>query len=388
MILPNYESGSIVNLISSILKYYNVKQTKNFMYNYEPLPNFDLPEHRRLVLIAIDGLGLNFLEQLGKHTQFYKHTKTHLTSVFPSTTSAALTSLITGQAPLQHGLTGWFMYFKELATASLPLPFSPRFTDKSFDSFDIDINSVFNFETIFHQIDKPMLIVCPEQTIDSAFSNYCFHDKEKRGYKEIKDCFDIIKTQLSSHPETEMIYSYIPHFDETAHKFGINSAEAVDVLNHIDELFSDLINFNRDKETLFIVTADHGLIDTGSDRILKISDYPSIQECLILPLCGEPRVPYCYIRPSKIDQFHHAVSDHLGSFCDRYSLNEVLNRPLYGLGKRNPKLSDRIGDEILIMKENYILTDSILNEKTKDFIGYHGGLTKDEMLVPLISYLA
>ncbi|MCK9330439.1 MAG: alkaline phosphatase family protein [Candidatus Cloacimonetes bacterium] len=388
MILPNYESGSIVNLISSILKYYNAQKTQSWHYDYQPLSNYTLPEHRRLVLIAIDGLGLNFLENLGKHTQLYKHTKTQLTSVFPSTTAAALTSLITGQAPLQHGLTGWFMYFKELGTASLPLPFSPRFTDKSFDSFDININDVFNFDTIFKQINKSMLIVSPEQTINSAFSYYCFNDKEKKGYTNIDDCFNIMKNQLSSHPETEIIYSYIPHFDEVAHHYGINSAQAVDMLNYIDNLYSELINTDGDNETLFIITADHGLIDTTPDKILRIADYPAIQECLILPLCGEPRVPYCYIRPSKKEQFEHAVNDHLSPFCDRYTLNDVLSRPLYGLGKRNPKLADRIGDEILIMKENYILTDNILNEKNKDFIGFHGGLTKDEMLVPLISYLS
>lgn len=387
MILPNYESNSIVNLISSILDYYKVKNEGIWNYSYPPLADFKLPSHRKLVFLVIDGLGLNFLENHGKHTELYKYTKTQLTSVFPSTTSAALTSLMTGQAPLQHGLTGWFMYFKELATASVPLPFMPRFAETPFDQNGIDIDKILNFDTIFNKIDKSMVIISPEQNIDSAFSQYCFKDKKRIGYENLSQCFSLISDNIINKNETEMIYAYIPHFDENAHKCGINSSESIDILNLLDNQFSELLEKAKNTETLFIVTADHGLIDTSPDRILKISDYPAIQECLILPLCGEPRVPYCYIRPSKKEQFDIAVADHLGAYCDRYNLSDVLNRPLYGLGKRNPKIFDRIGDEILIMKENYILTDNILNEKSKDFIGYHGGLTKDEMLVPLIWHL-
>jgi predicted AlkP superfamily pyrophosphatase or phosphodiesterase len=93
MIYPNYESGSIVNLVSIILDHYGVKGL------YKPLKDIVLPKHKRLVFLVIDGMGLSFLEKHGKESFIYNSMKRHLTSVFPSTTSAALTALIKGVAP-------------------------------------------------------------------------------------------------------------------------------------------------------------------------------------------------------------------------------------------------------------------------------------------------
>jgi predicted AlkP superfamily pyrophosphatase or phosphodiesterase len=179
MVYPNYQSGSIVNLVSSILSYYHIES------DYAPLPNFVLPKHKRLVFMVIDGMGLDFLERHGKDSLFYKLMKQHLTSVFPSTTSAALTSLMTGVAPLQHALTGWFIYFKELATAGITLPFVPRFVGKSLDKLDVKIEDIFNFETIFKKIKNNMISFSPQETINSAFSEYCFGGKPKNGFKTV-----------------------------------------------------------------------------------------------------------------------------------------------------------------------------------------------------------
>jgi predicted AlkP superfamily pyrophosphatase or phosphodiesterase len=307
-----------------------------------------------------------------------------MTSVFPSTTSAALSSLMTGVAPLQHAMTGWFMYFKELATAGVALPFQARFTETSLDNLGVNIEDILNFETAFKKVNKSMTLITPGLSMNSAYSNYCYANKPKQGYETLPECFNLIKTQVLGSHESELVYVYIPQFDHNAHNFGINSGESVALFKQIDDLFTDLLNETKDTETLYIVTADHGLIDTSEDKKLYLSDFPDVQECLILPLLGEPRVPYCYVRPSLEKQFISAVDSQLGEFCDRYSAAEVMNMSLYGLGEVNPKFFGRIGDHILFMKENYVLLDKVYCEQHKPFIGFHGGLTKEEMLVPLI----
>ena len=52
--------------------------------------------------------------------------------------------------------------------------------------------------------------------------------------------------------------------------------------------------------------------------------------------------------------------------------------------KPNPKLKDRIGDYVLIMKEGHIIKDSLMGRKESYHIGNHGGVSKEEMFVPLI----
>ena len=377
MIKPNYESGNIVNLVNSILKYYNIKG------DYPPLSDFDLPKHKQLVFMVIDGMGLDFLEKHGADSFLYKHLKMELTSVFPSTTSAALTTLMTGTAPQMHGLTGWYMYFRELATAGVTLPFSPRFIKKSFSNFEIDINEIFDFETIFQKIDKSMMLINPQVTIDSPFSNYCYAGKPKKGYTEVDECFSLVKEELEK--KTEMIYVYIPHFDDTAHKNGINSSEARELFKKIDESFKNLIKETKNPDTLFIVTADHGLIDATPDKIINLDDYHDIQDCLILPICGDPRVAYCYVRPYCLNYFRKKVDFYLSHACRRYSFDYLFTRSYFGKDvTANQKFLDRIGDEILIMKDNYVLYEKVWKEEDVKLVGFHGGLSREEMIVPLI----
>jgi hypothetical protein len=154
----------------------------------------------------------------------------------------------------------------------------------------------------------------------------------------------------------------------------------------LDNLFTDLIEQTKEQDTLFIVVSDHGLVDVPVENKLNINDYPEISKCLILPLSCEARVPFCYVRPSLEKQFIKAVDDQLGEYCDRYTAQELLDMSIFGIGEPNPKFFDRLGDHILLMKDNYILLDKVYHEKHSPLIGYHGGLTREEMMVPLVVY--
>ena len=68
-----------------------------------------------------------------------------------------------------------------------------------------------------------------------------------------------------------------------------------------------------------------------------------------------------------------------------YSRKEVLQNGWFGTGPVHPMLAERIGDYVLIMKKNYILKDTLVGEAEKVNIGEHGGVSHEEMLVPLIT---
>ena len=409
MIVPKYESFSIVNLISTLLNHYGIACL------YPPLPNVVLPQHQKLVFIVIDGLGYKFLKKHGLNSHLERfltaqapnylcepeHKKDRssnkewernnsptlpppqvLTSVFPSTTAAGLTSLMTGVAPLQHGLTGWFMYYRELATAGIPLPFNLRCQKKSFSELGIYLHDLYQFQTIFNQIHKSMVIVAPQATTGSPFSNYCYQNKPQTVFDDIEEFFHILEKELT-HSTTEIIYAYLPYFDSLAHKNGVNSSTVIDYFHLLDRLFKRFID-QLDQDTLVILTADHGMLDTSENYTLQMINYPELQKCLILPLCGEPRMPFCYVRPSKIDVFRDIVDHNLYDFCQRYTLQDMLDRRVFGLFTPNPKFYDRVGDEILVMKDNFIFYDQVYQEEKEVLIGCHGGVSEDEMLVPLI----
>ncbi|HNC62198.1 MAG TPA: alkaline phosphatase family protein, partial [Rhodocyclaceae bacterium] len=109
--LPDYDGGSILNLIASI-----GRTCGGRFPDYAPLslvPEHSFARARRLLLIVIDGLGDALLREAGQGTRLAAHRVGGLTSVFPSTTAAAVTTLMSGLAPAAHGLTGWHMLFEE-----------------------------------------------------------------------------------------------------------------------------------------------------------------------------------------------------------------------------------------------------------------------------------
>ncbi|HPY96654.1 MAG TPA: hypothetical protein PL063_05535, partial [Candidatus Cloacimonadota bacterium] len=146
---PDYQN-SIVNLMSSILGAFDCQN------NYQPLNDLkvDIKKYKNIVCIVIDALGHSFLSKQ-QDSFLYQKMVGKLSSVFPTTTSSAVTSFLTAQAPLQHAMTGWYMYFKELATAAVSLPFAPRFSKTPFDEMGVLGADIFNHENAFDKNNIP-----------------------------------------------------------------------------------------------------------------------------------------------------------------------------------------------------------------------------------------
>ena len=72
--------------------------------------------------------------------------------------------------------------------------------------------------------------------------------------------------------------------------------------------------------------------------------------------------------------------------CWCFKGEQLINDNFYGLGEPNPRLSDRVGDYVIIMKEHYVLKNRLANYEThqKSHIGVHAGITPDEMMIPLV----
>lgn len=97
IVLPNYKN-SILNLINSILKYYNVETKHNGIdFLDEKLKN----NYKNIVLIILDGMGESILNKVVPNGFFKKNQNTIITSVFPSTTAAAMTTYYSGKPPIE-----------------------------------------------------------------------------------------------------------------------------------------------------------------------------------------------------------------------------------------------------------------------------------------------
>lgn len=377
---PDYAGGSIANAMSSLIAgmggdapYAHLSQ----------LQASEVAAARNVVFLVIDGLGYNYLMTRDPNGALRRHLRSRMTSVFPTTTAAAITTFLTGLAPQQHGLTGWFMHLKEVGVVTAILPFQPRYGGASLGAAKIKISDVFNERSTFERIKSPSTVITASRIVDSEFSLASTRNAQRRSYENLDEYFALI-AKVAREPGKKYVYAYWPEFDHACHTHGVGSAQAAAHFDQIDAGFASLLESLAGSDTLLIMSADHGLIDTSPQHTIALTAHPRFSETLVLPLCGEPRVAYCYVRPTRIRQFEDYVAQELSEYCWMITADQALEEKLFGDGTPHPRLYDRIGDYLLLMKENYVIKDLLRGERPFSQVGVHGGLTPNELYVPLI----
>ena len=381
MILPDYSGGGIVNLMSSIATALDVSPTGYPQATL--LAEQQMTSATNIVLMIIDGLGYDYLCARGEGSYLHDHLRGRLTSVCPSTTASAIPTFLTGVAPLQHGFTGWFTYFKELADVLAVLPFRPRHGGDSLAPQGYTPLQLSGAKPLLNQLTIESSVIMPDWIADSDFNRAYNGRAKSRPYSDMKGFFKAIKASISRRAR-QYIYAYWPHYDSISHVNGVASDQVFNHFQELDDGIRQLARMLSGSNTVLMITADHGFIDTQEDRAIYLHNHPELQRMLTLPICGEPRLSYCYINPSMEESFKAYISSELGDCVDLYPSRQLLEDGWFGTGVQYPPILDRIGHYALVPKENYKIKDWILGERQYVHIGVHGGISSEEMYVPLV----
>ena len=151
----------------------------------------------------------------------------------------------------------------------------------------------------------------------------------------------------------------------------------------LEQAITDFLVAAAGTDTLVLVTADHGQVDTGPADLIDLADHPGLTDCLALPLCGEPRAAFCYLRAGREDRFLDYCAGPLGTLVEVRPSRDLVDAGWFGTGRPHPRFSDRIGDYCLLPRGHRIVRQSLPFEEPKTLIGQHGGLSRTELLVPL-----
>lgn len=381
MRLPNYVDGSIVNLVSSIGASYGLDTQYGNLRSLDP----DwLSEYDKIVLMVIDGLGKKYLDKNQQNSFIGRNARSSITSVFPTTTSAGITSFSTGVAPQQHAVTGWFMYLKEMGMITKILPFMPRVGGMKLSDVGIDHSMLIGSLPIYDRMPVSSYCILKEDIAGGSYSSFISGSSSMMPFSDLEGFFGNIVKACNSAGERRYIYSYWSHFDTLCHLYGVDSEEVHKHFNEIDKGLERLCEELDGTNTCILMTADHGQINVDDGAVIDVADHPTLYDSLALPFSGESRAAYCYVRPSKVKAFERYVEDELSDVCDLMVSSEMVDSGFFGLYDANEKLYDRIGDYTLLMKENYVIRDRLLGEDRFEMRGYHGGLSEEELYVPLL----
>ena len=204
-------------------------------------------------------------------------------------------------------------------------------------------------------------------------SKIVFPIKYEETYKDIDEMLSMIKSNLNI-KEKNYIYAYYMDPDITLHDKGNNSKEVLSILKMINDKCEKFAN--EIKDTLLIITADHGHIDT---EYIYLSDYPDLFNLITSNVWLEGRC--CAFNVTDKVIFEKLFNKYFSSYFKLMSKDEVRESKIFGLDNENKYFCDSIGDFIALAK-----SDKIFKYKRGGHIfkSNHAGFTEKEMYVPLI----
>ncbi len=375
IILPNYQH-CILNTITSILKYYHV-ETKHA--SLESLDKKLEKRYKNVVFIVLDGMGEHILNTTSKSGFFSEHQIDCITSVYPSTTTAALTTYYSGKPPYETGWIAWSQYFKEYGRAIDMLSHKESYLKEDISKAKINVfQSVVNYIPIFEKIENASKNVKAYEIVPT------YSDKRSKRSIRADNVEEMIENieRLCELSGEKFIFAYSDNPDGLLHKYGTKSEEAKHFVIETENKIKTMCQ-NLGEDTIVIISADHGHKDI--EKSYTLLDYPEILECLYMPISLESRVIGFWVKENRKEEFEKRFNE---KFKDEFWLmttDEFLNKNFLGWGEKHPKIEEFLGNYIaLSISGSMIKIETFLADGKPVKKSTHCGLTKEEMEVPVI----
>lgn len=361
-IKPNYKNSNL-NISSTLAKFLGAPNKNATLKILEDELKKD---YKNIVFICFDGMGIYPLKKnLSRFDFLRKHIKKTLVSTFPSTTTNATTSLMTNTLPLEHGWFGWTVNFPKINKNIAIYLGQDAWTGKEIDIEESPLQSI---NCYFDNTNT-------DYKINTVFPPYVKVKNPKNNHKSFTQT-DFFKTiqRLCNKEGKQFIYAYNEEPDHTMHEVGVKNKITKRLIKSLSKCIKML--YESTKNTLFIITGDHGHIDV-KDYIYIYKDKEIMDLLEIYPYL-EPRSTAFKVKKGKEKEFEEIFNKKYGQDFVLYKSTNLIKQGYFGdFGDKGYLL----GDYISIGK--YTNKCLVLSPTSSILKGHHTSLT-DEMEVPLI----
>jgi predicted AlkP superfamily pyrophosphatase or phosphodiesterase len=360
--VPDYTGACITNVVPALLEPWSERPA------WLPAEAADADQ---VLLFVLDGLGWEQLQERAEQCPTLSAmTGGPITTVAPSTTATALTSISTGLSPGLHGIVGYRIDVDGEVLNVLRWSVNGRDARET-----VPPEKVQGVEPFLGH--RPAVITKAEFK-RSGFTAAHLEGVRFHGYRMPSSMTTDARRLLREHEP--FIYCYYEGIDKVAHEYGLGEHYEAE-LRAADRLVADLID-SLPAGAALVVVADHGQVDVG-ERIVRI--HP---EALSLSsmLSGEGRFRWLHARPGRAAHLYEVATRHHAHEAWVMTRQQVIDAQWFG-PTVTEAASHRLGDVALVARDPVAFHDP---DDTGPYVlvGRHGSLTSAEMLVPLLAVRA
>jgi hypothetical protein len=377
LIRPDHDAPNLLQLSQAIARLCGVdgiEQTDGVRHIEEAIGR---AEH--YVVVVVDGMGMHLVERLSAADPLRAGLAFEMQTVCPSSTAPALTTLATALPPAQHSVPGWWTYLPDSGVTATILPFIERFSEQP---MRIDAQQAFPAPAMAARYRRDCFWVSPKAITSSVYSRYSSGDAPHFGYQSMSMAIQAIGRRIAAAERPTYTYFYVPIVDTAQHTHGPDAATVTRTFGRARARLRRLCDEVGGRGRV-IVTADHGQIgiEERHRHILDRTD-PLVALMRHPPSC-EPRASAFHVKEGQQATFAAAFRERFGASFALLTVDEVSALRLLGPSPLSAETRRRMGDFMAIPHG----VDVILYEPKKalrEMRGFHGGMTRDEMMVPLI----
>lgn len=352
-----------------------------------------------VVTFLIDGFGLEFFNayqtRLPALQRLYREgVVSGMSSAFPSTTAAHLTSLHTGLEVGQTGIYEWFQYDPLVDEMIAPLLFSLARQGRA-DSLAYSPSALFPFETVYERWKRQGIrsfALQQEKIASTTYSKAMLRGSEVVPFQRWQEGVEkaaLLAKQPFNAPT--YIFVYWGDIDGVGHRQGIGSAafdDAVEQCWHvIEEKFLNVLAGEKRKIAV-LFTADHGMVAVDPSKTLFVNELcPALDTMLVKNREGTPLLPagscrdfFLHIQPDQLTHAQKLLSCALKGRAEVMSTAELLQEGFFGSLPPSERLKERIGSLVVLPHRDQSVFWKFEGHRFhQHFLAAHGGLTPQEM---------
>jgi len=357
-----------------------------------------------VIFFLADGFGWRFFDKF-QEAPFLKRLSNgkveKLTSQFPSTTAAHITTIHTGLPVGKSGVFEWFYYEPQLDRIIAPLLFSYA-GDNERDTLKkkIKAKKIYPKGTLYQELGMLGVeshVFGVRDYTPSTYSNAVMKGAKLHSFKTLPEALVNLGILLQNIKSPTYINFYFENIDSICHKYGPTAKQTeaeIEAFLLFMEYFYPRV-FTGKKRVLFLLTADHGASEVDPNTTIflnKDKRFKGVERFIKTNSSGELLVPagsardmFLHVKDEMVDEAREFLAKRLEGKAEVVTSKWLMENGYFG-PEVSQKFRARVGNLVILPYRHESVWWYEKDRFEQRFYGHHGGLTPQEMEIPFITF--